>query len=208
MVSAISEKRPVNFSTGMDAGFHWIGRLFVINLILAIPIWIVARFYTRSWEAVLGWSISQIYQWIVTFGISATFILLVSILCNAIGIGAERAVVLRQHSVSKALKQGGRLLWTRLGDYVVIGLLLVVVGTGIALLFGCGMLVTGYVFGPVDSIRSLDYFLGSWTVSSVIRTILWLAASIVITVFESTVWTLAFREWQAQEHSELSVATE
>ncbi len=198
MVNAISEKQPVSFSTGMDAGFRWLSRLFIINLILAMPIWVIGYFYTRSLNAALtaeaSWSLTQIQQWTGAFGVSVVFILLASILCNAIGVGAERAIVLRQHLVMKALKHGWQLFWTHLGDYIGIALRLLVISIGIGLLFACGLLSTGFVFGSSGSI------------SIIVRTIISLIVSIVITVLESATWTLAFREWQAQERSNLPAA--
>lgn len=209
MVNAIAADQPISVSAGFNAGVRWIVPLFMINLILTIPLWITTYFLSGSLTAALTGaglgSIAQIQQAIARFGAAWILILLVSLLCSAIGVGAERTVVLRQRSGSEALKRGWQLLWVHLGDYVVIGLLLLVVSIGIGLLFACGMMATGFVFGTT---RSSGYFSSSLTLSTIIIAILSSAANIVITVLQSAAWTLAFREWQAQERSELPVAVE
>jgi hypothetical protein len=209
MVNAVADNRPLSASAGVKAGFQWTIPLFIIRLILAVPVWVIAFVLGGSLAMALvsegSSSIAIILQSLARSDVTWVLILLVSILFNALGIGAERGVVLRQHSVVEALKHGWRLLWAHLGDYVVLGLLLLAVSIGIGLLFACSVMVTSFLF---TTSRSSDYYSSSVTQASIIVMFISAAANIVITIFQSAAWTLAFREWQAQEHNELPVAIE
>lgn len=204
LVNAIATGQPINVLAGVKAGFHWLAPLFIINLILTVPVWMVTAVLGGSIAALGGNNGASIVQAIARSDATWLVVFLVSILLNALGVGTERAAVLRQLSVLASLKQGWRLLWTHLGDFVGIGLRLLLVSIGIGLLVACSLMATGFVFGAS---RSSIYYTSSLTLANIIVLLISLTANIALTVFQSAAWTLAFREWQAEEQSELPVVT-
>ncbi len=118
------------------------------------------------------------------------FSLAVSLVIGAIGVGAERATALETRSVFAALKAGWNLLGHKLKDFIAIGLIFLLWVILLALTyFLLANLIGSALLGGIFVIISILF-------------------SIFAAVFVSGVWTLAFREWQAQERGELSVATE
>lgn len=196
MIAAHLEQRSLTVTEGLKAGLHWLLPIFVLNLLLQLPAWAVLfatqGTFTAGVEEIL--KSSQAGAWILLL----VFSLLVSLLCGTIAIGAERAVILEDHSIGAALLRGWRLLWTYLGDFWGIGIRLFLIALGISLAFGC---VIG-ILGVIAATGGLSVL--TTTTSALATTVL----SIFFVPFTATVWTLAFREWQAQERSELPVATE
>jgi hypothetical protein len=132
--------------------------------------------------------------------------LAVTLVTNGIGIGAERSVVLESRSILVALKCGVQLLIKRMGDFLVVGLVLLGLGLIISAIF---LAITGPLVEALASLLgegSLPLYFTSPV--GLLFTVANFLICAVFTVFVSTVWTLAFREWQSQERGELPVAIE
>jgi len=194
MVNSIEEGQTVSVSRGIQAGLRRLVPLFFVTLALQIPLWLVAFLQTGSLLFAFASSgqpsLSNTNALFSTGILYGVFSLVVSLVSGAIGVGAERATVLESQSVFAALKAGWNLLWRKLKDFIAIGL----------------------IFLLLVILLALAYFLVVRLIGSVllggIFVIIGIVFSLFATVFESSVWTLAFREWQAQERGELSVATE
>ncbi|HSD85396.1 MAG TPA: hypothetical protein VLG46_16150 [Anaerolineae bacterium] len=194
MIAARLELRSLTVTEGLKAGLHWLLPIFVLNLLLQFParamLFVTQGTFTASTKKIL--ESSQAGVWVL----SLAFILLVSLLCSSIAIGAERAVILEGRSIGAALFRGWRLLWTYLGDFWGISIRLFLIALGIGLASGC---VIG-IFGVIATTGGSPGL--TTTVSSLAITVL----SVFFVPFTAATWTLAFREWQVQERSELPAA--
>jgi len=130
----------------------------------------------------------------------------VALLMLAIGISAERAVVIDEMPIWPSIVKGWKSLWGKFGDYFTIVLLLI----GIAILVGivlacvfvpilCGALglgaatsVNAFRQNGANILTGLFVFLGP---TVLIAILLGLLLSTLANVFTSSVWTLAYREW-------------
>jgi hypothetical protein len=130
----------------------------------------------------------------------------VGLLMMAIGVSAERAVVIDEMPIWPSIVKGWKFLWGKFGDYFTIVLLMI----GLAILAGiilacvltpilCGALGLGAA-SSVDAFRrdgasfltGLFVFLGPTVLIAVLLGFLF---STLANVFTSGVWTLAYREW-------------
>ncbi len=190
MVVGILEQRPHGIVRSFRKGIHWFLPLFVLIFSLSLPNWILSLVNFGSDSSVLK-NGAEIFN---ELGIFLVIQFPVSLLCSAILIGAERAIILESHSVGAALKRGWQLLRKHLGDYLEISIrifIIVVVGL---VAFGCGVETLRLILHSPLTPNTSEVKLSS------------LIINILLSGFGAVVWTLAFREWQAQERSELSVA--
>ncbi len=214
LVNSITNHETITLGGGFRAGLRWMLPLTLIAVVLMIPVWLILFNPAGTVLTIFGSYYSHPGTVQVTNLLTyAHFIfteigrlLMVTLVMNAVGIGAERSVVLEGRSILAALKRGVQLLINRIRDFIVIGLVLLGLGLIISALF---LGITGPL---VESLASLlgESSLPLYFTSPVglLFTIANFLICAVFAVFASSVWTLAFREWQAQEHSELSVATE
>src|SRR5512135_1486874 len=76
---------------------------------------------------------------------------LVSLLTSALSVGAERAIVIEKMSVGKALGLSWQLFATQLGDFIMIGLILLGLSFLIVILFACvGQPLLGLMFSTAS----------------------------------------------------------
>lgn len=194
MLAAHLDQTPLTVTEGLKAGARWLLPLFAIVLLLEIPVWIVSAALEGlivAPESARAGAVQSFWTDILSFIINTP----VALLCGAIGIGAERAFILEGRPIGQALLRGWRLLWAHLGDFWGIGIRLFFIILGIGLAFGCVFVVLGWL--AASAVSS--------SLASIISVVVIAIASIFLTTFLTAVWTLAFREWQAQERSELPV---
>jgi len=127
-------------------------------------------------------------------------ILLASLVTSAIGVGADRAVVLENQPVFAALRRGWSLLTTHLSDFVMINLFAIGIGIVISFAYACtlGPILTSLILSQAPAGTPLD----TTTLTTNPGYLLILAVGALIGVFLevllASVWTLAFREWQGK----------
>jgi hypothetical protein len=216
MVNLIEEGQTVSVGRGVQAGLRRLVPLFVVTLTLQIPIWLVAFLQTRSLLYAFTSNNQSSFanpNLLLSTGVFYfIFNLSITLLIQAIGVGAERALVLEKRSVFAALKIGLGLLWRKLKDFVIIGFIFLLLTILVFVLFTLmsSTLFRSTAFSPIAGPQNAVFGLSStfFNPTTAVFFILSILFGLFVAVFVSGVWTLAFREWQAQERSELSVAAE
>jgi hypothetical protein len=123
--------------------------------------------------------------------------LIVSLIVGGIGVGAERAVVIEQQPIFKSLSLGTSLFIKQIGDFIIIGLLFIVVMIAVGLLLACMMIPLSFA-GLSGSLRS-----GGLAAQPTPLVIIWTLVTGLLTgaltaIFNSSIWTLAYRQWRPQ----------
>jgi len=127
----------------------------------------------------------------------------VGLLMMAIGISAERAVVLDEAPIWPSIVKGWKYLWGKFGDYFTIVLLFILVGIAAGLVFACllipilcgtmGLGAAGaFSSNDMSMVTRLMVFTGP---TILIAVLLGLLFGTLANVFTSSVWTLAYRQW-------------
>lgn len=209
IANTAAEGQAVSFADGFRAGVRPFRPMAAVYLILAIPTLI----YSQIIGLFLAPLVNQISQnttpeavtkMISSLGVMLFCLLplllvgflLVAFITNALGIGAARAVALEEVGVGSAFKRGWALLTGKFSDFVVISLIMLAIGLGFGILFGCGAVVIALAssLGSTNLATSAARP-GSNLVITIIMTLLTVPAD----VFFSVVWTLAFRRWQGKD---------
>jgi len=209
MVNTIGGGQKVSVGFGFRAGAKRFLPLLAVRFVLVLPTLILA--------IITGIIASQlVFSSVDDFGpeqiFSRTFTAIsglgalsfvVGLLMMAIGISAERAVVLDDMPIWPSIVKGWKFLWGKFGDYFTIVLLLI----GVALLAGiifaciltpilCGTLGMGAIgsFGDNDMniFTRILVFTGP---TILVAVLLGLLFGTLANVFTSSVWTLAYRQW-------------
>jgi hypothetical protein len=121
----------------------------------------------------------------------------------AIGVSAERAVVIDEQPIGTSIIRGWKFLWGKFGDYFTIVLLLIGLGIVAGILFACiltpilcGVMGMGAVSAFGDNDLNLFARILVFTGPTIlIAVLLGLLFGTLANVFTSSVWTLAYREW-------------
>ena len=137
LTNAVAEHQPTTFSGGFAAGARFYPTLLAIDLIMAVP----ALLFGQLLNLFLAPVVAQIPQtpdaaslqkMISTLGMILCVLLpllllafvLAAAIAGAIGLSAERAVTLEGANVWHGLKRGWEVLTEKLGDMIVIGLIM------------------------------------------------------------------------------------
>jgi hypothetical protein len=124
--------------------------------------------------------------------------LIVSLIVGGIGVGAERAVVIEQQPIFRSLGLGTSLLIKQIGDFIIIFLLFIVVTIAVSLLFACMLMPLSFA-GLGGSLRSGGLTAAQPSTLMVIWTLVTgLLIGALTAIFNSSVWTLAYRQWRPQ----------
>jgi hypothetical protein len=133
----------------------------------------------------------------------AAVIIGVNAIGEAIGVGAERAIVLEDQSIVPALQRGWQLVRTRFADFFLIAAILFGLGLAVSLLFAVGIgPVLLSIFVPSALQESggaaaiTAFYLG---LGNVIYILINLVILSLVTAYTSSVWTLAFRYWKRED---------
>jgi hypothetical protein len=189
--SMAHDEHPVNFKTAWDQGVRFFWRILIINLIpLALGILVLL--------IVVG-----------SFGLCV-----LPLICLAIPIAlavaallklASNAVVIEDLTVGEAIDKAWKIMQTQLGDLVVLGLILIVVGFIASLLIGAPFLLTaapflvGLVSGQQETIRTGIGFL---VVCGALYIPVMIVLNALLSTFTNGAWTLAYRRWAGVDATE------
>lgn len=209
MVNSIGGGQKVSVGFGFRAGARRFLHLLAVRFVLALPTLVMAIIsgivlsqvvFTPGNDIGFG----QLRTFSAISGLGALSFV-VGLLMMAIGVSAERAVVLDEMPIWPSIVKGWKTLWGKFGDYFTIVLLLI----GIAILAGiifacifipilCGALGIGAIgaFSNND-LNNLNFtriliFTGP---TILVAVVLGLLFGTLANVFTSSVWTLAYREW-------------
>jgi hypothetical protein len=220
MVNSISSGQKISVGTGFHAGSKRFLPLLAVRFMLALPALILSLIaavsigqmvitnlpetvpfgaFARSFSDVAGWGMLSF---------------VVALLMTAIGVSAERAVVLDELSIWPAMVKGWKTLWSKFGDYFTIMLLFIMAGIIVGLILACILTpilcgtIIGFTAYTAAGMRNNNAIMSIAGPSLIITVLVGLLFGALVNVFSSSVWTLAFREWQSQERGELTVVTE
>ncbi len=221
MVSEIDGGRKLNVGDGFRTGARRFLPLLAVRFILALPtviIGLVAASLTLSTVSTLLNNTRPIFSNLQELGVTAalgTIGFLLGILMLGIGVSAERAVVLEDLPIMPSLAQGWKMLWNKLGDYVVIVVLIIAVGIAAGLIFACVLIpiLCGTIGAGITSAVATERNNPLVFVTLIagptllITVLLGLLFGTLATVFTSGVWTLAYRQWRADFFKPPSPAT-
>ena len=213
LVNAAAEGQAAGVADGFQAGARTFLPLLLVGFILAIPTLIIGQILdlllaplsSSYLTALQSGGSSGALDTLTRAGLLACCLLplvlvaflLVGLVAGALGVGAQRAVVLEGLAVWEALKRAWKLMVSRLSDFLVIGLLMAAILIGVGILFGCpAIVILALASGVSVSAGSVATSLGSYTA---VITIFASVVGIPLTILFSGVWTLAFRHWQGKE---------
>ena len=222
MVSDVDGGRKPGVGDGFRAGARRFLPLLAVRFILALPtviIGLIAASMALSSISSFMNDVRPTLSDLRGFGLSAglgTIGFLLGLLMLGIGVSAERAVVLEDLPIMPSLAQGWKLLWSKLGDYVVIVLLIVAVAIGAGLIFACILVpilcgtVGAGVISAMATERNNPFVMVTLIAGPtlLITVLLGLLFGTLATVFTSSLWTLAYRQWRADFFKPASPATD
>jgi hypothetical protein len=213
MISAIEDQQPLSVGAGFSAAGEKFLPLLVLRLLLALPTIILGLLAAGSIISLFSnltgdsGSANGIFNFNAFGSIAGLGIVIVilALVTSAIGISAERAVVLDDLSVWEAIARGWKYIWKYFADYFTIGLIWIVLTFAIGLLFACALapfLLAG-LGASLGNLRS-GFDIATFTTNivgpaAVIAVIVGLLFGTFSTVFEASVWTLAYRMWRSTE---------
>lgn len=212
MVGSLQNHQVPSIQGGIRAGWQHFLPLLAVRLLLALPLLLVGALAAHSILPALSslfteptgerlFNFGQVSQLAGIGGL----IFLISILVAAIDIGAERAVVLDGKTIGPALLQGWNVLRHNWVDYIAVTLIFLVLGIAVGLAFA--LLLTPLLFADVlISLGHGTVELNAFTFTTsalgpllLVAAMLALVFGMLVTVFTSSVWTIAYREWQTKD---------
>jgi hypothetical protein len=210
MVNTIGGGQKVGVGFGFRAGVKRFLPLLGVRFTLALPALILGLISAIVMSRIvltppgddLGSLATFTRSFSVVSGLGA-LAFVVSLLMMAIGVSAERAVVLDEQPIWPSIVKGWKFLWSKFGDYFTIVLLFILVGIAAGLVFACilipilcGTLGLGAASAFSDNNLSVFTRLMVFTGPMIlIAVLLGLLFGTLANVFTSSVWTLAYRQW-------------
>ena len=220
MVNTIGGGQKVGVGFGFRAGARRFLPLLAVRFVLALPALILGLIAAVSVSQMvfnpseeLGPSSMFMRNFSVISGLGA-LAFVVSLLMMAIGVSAERAVVLDDRPIWPSIVQGWKFLWGKFGDYFTIALLFILVSIAAGLVFACllipilcGALGLGAASAFGDNNLSIFTRIMVFTGPTIlIAVLLGLLFGTLANVFTSSVWTLAYRQWTQPAQPATAVA--
>ncbi len=213
MINAIEENQPLSVGAGFNAGGEKFLPLLAVRFILALPTIILGAITAGSFMSMFSnlTSDSGASNSLFDFsglgsiaGLTAA-IVAIGLLTGAISISAERAVVLDDLSIFGAIARGWTYIWKKFEDYFTIALIWFLLAIGFGILFVCA-LAPFLLAGIGASLGSLRPGVNITTFAVnlvgpvvIVVVIIGLLFGTFISVFEASVWTLAYRAWHTTE---------
>jgi len=209
MVNAIGGGQKASVGFGFRAGAKRFLHLLAVRFTLALPTLILGIISAIALSQVVftsgdnlepGQFFNRTFAAVSSLG-ALSFV--VGLLMMAIGVSAERAVVLDELPIWPSIVKGWKFLWGKFGDYFTIVLLLIGIGILAGIVFACiltpilcGVMGMGAVSAFGDNDMSIFTRILVFTGPTIlIAVLLGLLFGTLANVFTSSVWTLAYREW-------------
>jgi len=220
MVNTIGSGQKVSVGFGFRAGAKRFLPLLGVRFILALPALILGLIAAVSISQIALTNLNET----APFGAFArsfsavaglgTLSFVVGLLMMAIGVSAERAVVLDEAPIWPSIVKGWKFLWGKFGDYFTIALLFVLVGLAAGLVFACFLIpilcgTMGLGAASAFSNNNLSVFTRLMVFTGpliLIAVLLGLLFGTLANVFTSSVWTLAYRHWMQPAQPAAAVA--
>jgi hypothetical protein len=197
----------ITFKAGLRAGWQHIDRLIIIRLIFNIPFVILALLGLTLMQRLIDpaagpLTFSQSLLVLDDAGLLSIF-LIVSLICGvfvgAIGIGADRAVVIDGMEVVAALRQGWQTLRDHIGQYVAISGILVSTIVLSTLVLACpAMILFANQFDSLTANAGLSTDVSAALLnqpSGIVLIVIGVLIYAAATTFASIMWTIAYRRY-------------
>ncbi|HTP10838.1 MAG TPA: hypothetical protein VMP08_21440 [Anaerolineae bacterium] len=201
LINKLEMRERVTVGMGLD-GSAKIFQLLVVRVLLILPnllvVILAAALVSNQFARITpGTRVNALSGLLGSFCGIVAIGLLVSLLTSALSVGAERAIVIEQISIGKALSLSGQLLATQLGNFIMIGLIFLGLSFIIGVLFSCvGQPLLGLMFRTASPTAMLSG--GLFTNPILLLSISFgLIENLLATILVTSVWTLAYREWRA-----------
>jgi len=205
LINKLEMRERATLGMGLDGG-EKIFQLLTVRVILILPnLLVVALAFTVMWS-----QLSRINLTARTNPLSGLFgsfcgiiviAFVVNLLTSALSVGAERAIVIEKMSIGKALGLSGKLLATQLGDFIIIGLIFVGLSFLVGIFFSCvGQPLLGLMFSGASPSAMLSGNLLTNPIV-VLSVSVGLIGNMLATILGTSVWTLAYRQWRADQLS-------
>lgn len=196
----------LSLGLGIDDGGRRFLHLLAVKFLLALPLLIIGALVAGSVLAAFSGLFAQSEaEQLFSFGDMnrllglAGLALVLSVLIGGAGVGAERAVVIEEQPIFASIGLGFKLLFTHLVDFIIIGVLFIVVAVALGLIFACALIplmLTSASFGTgLSGELSLQADITGPT--AIFALLVGLIFGTLGTIFNTSVWTLAYRQWRA-----------
>ncbi len=212
MISAIEDGEPLSVGAGFSAAGEKFIPLLAVRVLLALPIvilgiWVASAVFSMFSGCLNDTGLSTNFNIgsFVSLAGAGSIIFVLTLLLQTIGISAERAIVLDDLSVMQSIARGWTYMWRKFADYFVIGLIWILLTFGVGFLFLCTMIpffFAGFnaeLGSPRPGFNITTFtttLVGPILIGVVIVGLLF---GIFLTVFEASVWTLAYRIWRTSD---------
>lgn len=206
LINRLENGERISVGQGVDEAGKRFLHLLAVRLLLALPLMIIGAaaagsvlaafsgFFSQSSDN-LTFDFSNLGSFVGLIGLA----FFVSMLVGGIGVGAERAVVIEQQPIFKSLGTGAGLFIKQIGDFIIIGVLFIVVMIAIGLLFACVLIPVTFMGATTGSLRPDSFsspqtggLVALWTL------ITGLLIGALASIFNASVWTMAYRQWRPQ----------
>lgn len=205
LINQLEMRERATLGMGLDGG-EKIFQLLIVRVILILPnLLVVVLALAVMWGQLSRIDLtSRINPLSGLFGAFCGIMaiaFLVNLLTSALSVGAERAIVIEKLSIGKALGLSGQLLATQLGDFIIIGLIFLGLSFLVGIVFACvGQPLLGLMFsGASPSALTRGGPLTNPIV--LLMASLGLIGNMLATILGTSVWTLAYRQWRADQLS-------
>ncbi len=209
MINTIGGGQKVSVGDGFRAGSKRFLPLLAVRFVLALPALILGLIAAVSVSQMVLNSpedAAPLNMFARTFSAAAglgALSFVVGLLTMAIGVSAERAVVLDDMPIWPSIVKGWKLLWSKFGDYFTIALLFIVLGIVVGLILACVLIPImcgsiGFTAFSAASARDANPFAAIMLIAGpalILTVLLGLLFGTFVNTFTSSVWTLAYREW-------------
>jgi hypothetical protein len=205
LINHLEMRERASLGQGLD-GAEKIFQLLVVRVLLMLPnLLVMVLAFAVMWGQLSRITLTLSARTNPLSGLFSGFCgilvvgLAVSLLTSALSVGAERAIVIEKLSIGKALGVSGKLLATQLGDFIIIGLIFLGLSFLVGILFSCvGQPLLGLMFRSAspEAMVSGNLLTNPIVVLSIS---VGLIVNMLATILGTSVWTLAYRQWRADQ---------
>jgi hypothetical protein len=206
MVNGIATDQRLTLGAGLVSGLRGLMILLPIEFVLMIPTWIILSIAFQSVPVAFlidlgrpgGLQANSVLAYTNDLLSLLGLAIATNLVATAIGIGAERNLVIEQRSFRDSLFNGWQLLRTKFMDFVGFtgALMIVEIGISIALALAGQQILTSLGFDLSDPNLQIDPNIMLSTPLGAVLLGAQILVTTLLTVLSSSVWTLAYLEWQ------------
>ena len=203
LINKLEMRERATLGAGLDGG-EKIFQLLVVRTILILPNLLIMLLAF----AVMWGRLSRLGLTTRTNALAGLFggfcgimalAFVVSLLTSALLVGAERAIVIEKLSIGQALGLSAKLLATQLSDFIIIGLIFLGLSFLVGIFFSCvGQPLLALMFRGASPSAMVG---GSLLTNPIVvlSVSLGLIGNMLATILGTSVWTLAYRQWRADQ---------